>query len=86
MACAGDGSELCGGPNRLNMYHSNSTNGFALPAVVPSYGNFVYIGCVVEPATTRALPNLVVANGSVTVELCLQSCVQYTYAGLEYGE
>ncbi len=55
------------------------------PVIVPGNVNFLYTGCYVEPLNTRALSTLVAANNQMTVELCLGSCAQYTYAGIEYA-
>jgi iron transport multicopper oxidase len=55
------------------------------PTIVPAYGNFTYIACWAEPATGRALPNRVVSGTNVSVEICLNACKQYQWAGVEYG-
>ncbi|KAI9836466.1 MAG: hypothetical protein M1819_001498 [Sarea resinae] len=56
------------------------------PVIVAGNANFTYVACYAEPMNgVRALANLVVANDSMTVEICLESCYMYQYAGLEYG-
>ena len=55
------------------------------PVIVPGNVNFQYAGCYVEPANTRALSTLVTAGDQMTIELCLGSCAQYAYAGVEYA-
>ncbi|KAL9580059.1 MAG: hypothetical protein Q9212_004716 [Teloschistes hypoglaucus] len=37
------------------------------------------------PSTGRTLPRLALASDTMTVELCLSTCYNYKYAGLEYG-
>lgn len=54
------------------------------PAVVQGNANFTYTACYVDSGA-RTLSQLVLANDQITVEVCLQACSQYTYAGLEYG-
>ncbi|KAI9774328.1 MAG: hypothetical protein M1840_004222 [Geoglossum simile] len=55
------------------------------PVVVPGNANFTYAACYVEPTGGRALPKLVLAQDTLTVEICLQACFMYKYAGVEYG-
>ncbi|KAL8708971.1 MAG: hypothetical protein Q9220_006179 [cf. Caloplaca sp. 1 TL-2023] len=62
---------------------SSQTSG---PTIVPGNVNFTYTGCYTEASSGRALPNLVAANNSMTIEVCLSSCYQYQYAGVEYGQ
>jgi hypothetical protein len=42
MACAGNSNELCGGPNRLNLYNYT---GSTTATVLPSVGGWLSLGC-----------------------------------------
>ena len=44
MACTGEASESCGGPDRLNLFFSGGTPPPA-PIEVPSDGQWVSLGC-----------------------------------------
>jgi hypothetical protein len=48
MACSGNSSEICGGPNRLNVYNNTASSPpppSTTPIVVPSSGPWVSLGC-----------------------------------------
>jgi hypothetical protein len=54
MTCAGNSSEYCGGPDRLNLYNYTSTATTTTttgaqppsgPIAVPSFGNWTSLGC-----------------------------------------
>ncbi|KAI9821956.1 MAG: hypothetical protein M1827_002538 [Pycnora praestabilis] len=135
MPCAGNASEYCGAGNRLNMYKlgiASSTNQISSsnsssiaapttsvvsstvlsssiaasttpvvsstvlstssaiatptgPVVVQGNVNFTYSACYEEPANARALSTLAVANDSMTIEICLETCYNYAFVGVEYG-
>lgn len=58
------------------------------PTIVPTVGAFAYAGCYVESASLnlgRTLPFALLANDSMTVQLCAQNCATYQYFGLEYS-
>jgi len=93
MACAGNSSEYCGGPNRLNLYNytgtlttgGGSTGGPShLQSGLP--GNWTYGGCYVDNAHGRVLGNEQDSN-TMTVESCISYCSSsnFTIAGIEYG-
>ena len=42
MACSGNSTEVCGGPNRLTLYKTNAITG---PGVNPGVNGFQSIGC-----------------------------------------
>ncbi|MCJ1306187.1 hypothetical protein MMC08_009005 [Hypocenomyce scalaris] len=61
-------------------------------SIVPSTTSYTYTGCYNETTGDAAAGDVrALAGGSMnasdtmTVELCLQFCGSYTYAGLEYG-
>ena len=97
MVCAGNSSEYCGGPNRLNMYNytgtlttsGGSTGGSTggpthLTSGLP--GNWTYGGCYMDNANGRILGDELDSN-TMTVETCISHCSSsnFTIAGLEYG-
>lgn len=50
-------------------------------------GAYVFYNCVVDTAKPRVLPNLLVANDGMTVDVCVAAAEAkgYEFAGLEYG-
>ena len=73
MVCAGNSSEYCGGPNRLDMYVRNGTAPLPTPTdtppsgpptptggpvVVQSANGYDYLGCYTEATNSRALNGL----------------------------
>ena len=84
--CMGNTTEICGGPNRLNLYQATDSNKPILPSVVTSTANFTYYNCVVDLASnTRTLPKLLLAANDLTAERCLSMAYNYKWVGLEYG-
>ncbi|PHH62812.1 hypothetical protein CDD81_6704 [Ophiocordyceps australis] len=56
------------------------------PIVWPGNAEFAFYSCVSEPSKGRLLATQMVNDGnSMTVELCLQACSSYAWAGVEYG-
>ena len=82
MACSGDSTELCGGPNRLSFYSLAPTG----PQAVLKAGGFAYQGCYSEATNTRALSAKQTAASTMTVEVCAAFCSGYTYMGVEYSQ
>ncbi|KZF20208.1 WSC-domain-containing protein [Xylona heveae TC161] len=88
MTCAGNSSEYCGGPSRLNIYELNSqATASAAPATqtVLAAGDFVSIGCYTEATNGRALTDKSTSSNSNTVASCANTCSSYNYFGVEYG-
>lgn len=91
MACGGNATEACGGPNLLSVYSSNG-NITLLPVPVVQTtslpGQWVYEGCLAEPSTG---PRIFLYENewdtNNTVDACLNQCAAFGYpvAGLEYG-
>ena len=81
MACSGNSTEACGGPNRLNLFWS----GQAGPSIVPRIGPYAYFGCQTEATNGRALTAKAIASNTMTLEACESACAGYTYFGTEYG-
>ncbi|MCJ1408115.1 hypothetical protein MMC19_002188, partial [Ptychographa xylographoides] len=97
MPCAGNSSEWCGGPNRLNLYTLNPNATIITPTPTPTpgapitVGNFKawsYMGCYTEATNTRALSGLQnpIPGAAVTVEACSAACSAYLYFGVEYSD
>lgn len=93
MACAGNSSETCGGPDRLNVYNFNNTiAASAIPTSAPAGSgttamlDWTYLGCYNDSVQSRTLLNQA-ANNAATVETCISACAKqgYTLAGVEYG-
>ena len=87
MLCAGNLSEYCGGPNRLDVY--NYENAIATitasatasptatptgPAIKPTVGPYTYYGCQTEATDARALPSNSTASDAMTLEYCASFC------------
>ncbi|KAF7359862.1 hypothetical protein MVEN_00711600 [Mycena venus] len=89
MACVGNISEFCGGPNRLTVYNYTGTD---LPAPPVGGGGggatggataiatdlpspWAYVGCFVDGATGRVLTTQILPdNANLTMESCVASC------------
>ncbi|KAI0820881.1 hypothetical protein BC628DRAFT_1412846 [Trametes gibbosa] len=95
MACAGNSSELCGGPNRLNVYNFTGTlpgppvqgggGGGGLPIdVVPVKTGlpspWAYAACYVDNAFGRIMSTQLPDNQAVTVESCIGSCQSQNFS------
>lgn len=52
---------------------------------MPGNANYTLAGCYAEPTGARALTNLELASDSMTVELCLSTCSQYRFVGIEFA-
>ena len=89
MACSGDASQPCGGPDRLNLFHTTAT--VVGPQPNPGVNGFKYMGCYTEGTTGRALtygvPASVVPSAEMTVAKCTAACLaaNYILAGVEYS-
>ncbi|KAF4637471.1 hypothetical protein G7Y89_g616 [Cudoniella acicularis] len=83
MACSGNSSESCGGPNRLTLFWSGTAA--TSPSNKPSVGSFNYYGCYTEANTDRALQQAATASNLMTIEFCAAYCSAFTYFGTEYG-
>ncbi|KAJ7479694.1 galactose oxidase [Mycena latifolia] len=101
MACAGNISEFCGGPNRLTVYNYTGTD-LPLPPVGGGGGGgatggvttiatdlpspWAYVGCFVDGAAGRALTTEI-DNANLTMEICVAACnaQNFTIAGGEFS-
>ncbi|KFX87861.1 hypothetical protein O988_09253, partial [Pseudogymnoascus sp. VKM F-3808] len=92
MTCSGNEDELCGGPNRLNVFASTATPATTSAAPTSSavaVPGWTAGGCYTDNVNTRSLTQgmAVAGNAAMTVELCLSACAAagYKIAGLEYA-
>ena len=56
------------------------------PVVSEGNANFTYYSCVSEPSDGRLLGDQKLNAGNMTIELCLKTCYDYKWAGVEYGQ
>ncbi|KAJ6532912.1 galactose oxidase [Mycena vulgaris] len=101
MACAGNISEFCGGPDRLTMYNYTGTDlppppaggggGGGAPTGVTAIATdlpspWAYVGCFVDGATGRVLTTEIV-DTNLTMESCVATCdaQNFTIAGGEFS-
>lgn len=87
MPCAGDSSEVCGGPNGITVYY----NPRAAPHTYPGDYCWEPLGCYTDSVSARSLERRVSTPGGdaeISAELCLETCRDqgFTFAGLEYGK
>jgi len=86
MPCTGDATQPCGGPNRLNLYHSSAVVG---PSPNPGVNGYSYLGCYSEGTTGRALTEGVgsIPGAEMTVAKCTAACktAGFILAGVEYS-
>lgn len=98
MACNGNQTEICGGPNRLSLwkyYTGNelpgssttvlsSSSAAPVPTGLPT--GFEYKGCYVDGPGYRVMQNQQPGDDKMTVSSCANACVKlgYDVAGMEY--
>ncbi|KAF2209576.1 hypothetical protein CERZMDRAFT_70063 [Cercospora zeae-maydis SCOH1-5] len=88
MSCAGNSSEVCGGPNLLTVYYANRPAP-AGPSTNPGPPGWKSGGCWTD-SNDRTLKNRVDTPGGTseaTVALCTSACANggYSLAGVEYA-
>ncbi|KAG8795161.1 hypothetical protein FRC16_010202 [Serendipita sp. 398] len=86
MACSGDATTLCGGPDRLNVYRYTNSDLSTAPTVLEAYKDWSSKGCYVDSVQSRVLTGVDITV-PMTVETCIDTCANagYTVAGIEYG-
>ncbi|KAK1834732.1 putative fungistatic metabolite [Podospora conica] len=88
MACSGDPSQPCGGPSRLNIFHTTVVSG---PRINPGVNGFVHMGCYSEGTSGRTLTHgvsgAIVPGVQMSVDRCTAACANtgFPLAGVEYG-
>jgi hypothetical protein len=92
MACSGNSAEICGGPNRLEVYQHPPlppapTTAYPITSATPESSKWSSLGCYTDNVNGRTLPNQVSPSGSFTVQSCQAACLAagYILAGIEYG-
>ncbi|KAK4184351.1 WSC domain-containing protein [Podospora australis] len=86
MACSGDASQKCGGPNRLNVYHiPPETPGSGTGSNLETIGDFHYVSCWTDKVDDRSLKAVDWRTDDMTLEKCAERCKDYSYFGLEYS-
>ncbi|KAJ8597264.1 copper radical oxidase-like protein [Rhizopogon salebrosus TDB-379] len=90
MACGGNATEACGGPNRVSVYSSDGNiTIIPVPVIKNSSlpGQWSYQGCLTEPNGGRAFPYEMFWPTNNTIDGCLNQCAAFGYpaAGLEFG-
>lgn len=55
------------------------------PVISDGNANFTYLACVAEPSRGRLLATQILNHVNMTIHMCLQTCWEYNYAGVEYG-
>lgn len=86
MPCAKNGSQPCGGSNRVSLFASS-----LIATTNPGPNGWVSVGCYNDSRFTRTLAQpqvLAVGGQGMTVGQCTTACQQqsYRYAGLEYAD
>ena len=88
--CAGDSSQMCGGPDRMSLFSPNEPEVLGPPAAQTEglNGNWEYVGCAVDNIQmARTFPWQLFFPGTLTANECLDKCpIGYMAGGLEYGE
>lgn len=84
MPCSGNNAELCGGPNRLNMYNLTA---FAPPSTPQTVGSYTYQGCYQEANGRLLNAASYSSSNNMTTEYCIAFCSakQFNVSGLEYA-
>jgi Glyoxal oxidase N-terminus/WSC domain len=97
MACNGDATKICGGPNALSVYtfgagvssSSSSTSPTASPSTSSAAtSGWVSQGCYSDDVNDRSLGTAIYGYGSTnSIEVCTAQCKKggFTLAGVEYG-
>ncbi|KAH8891152.1 glyoxal oxidase like protein [Thozetella sp. PMI_491] len=85
MACSGNSTEACGGPNRLNLFYSSSPVG---PQPNLGVNGFISLGCWAEGTNGRALsygPAASIPLANLTAAKCMATCASLGYILAECG-
>lgn len=91
MACSGNATQACGGPNRLSVYTSTG-NVTALPVPAPQTtnlpGQWQYRGCLIEAVGKRIFDNQIIWPTNNSAVACMTQCAKFGFSasGTEYGQ
>ena len=80
MSCAGNASQICGGPGRLTVFNNTAITPIRVVTPGTKVGNFVYLGCASDSYPTRALSSAAYADKTgMTNEACSIYCAAKGY-------
>ncbi|RMD45067.1 hypothetical protein DV735_g193, partial [Chaetothyriales sp. CBS 134920] len=92
MACTGSSDQLCGGPNRLNVFHNDDdATSSDPPATNPGVLGWDLLGCYTDSAAARTLTANYVGVQGGTANMSVLNCVTacsgagFSLAGVEYS-
>jgi hypothetical protein len=92
MACAGDGTVVCGAGDRLSVFEvagyvaPNIPQVVSVAAAAGTTKTYAYHGCYTEASSGSALSSKTYADQKgMTVQACGDFCAAYDYFGVEYG-
>ncbi|KAK4127792.1 heme peroxidase [Parathielavia appendiculata] len=96
MTCSGNPLQYCGGPNRLELYETDTVSnpgGGGGGGETPGQptqpetveGGWTFYKCMTEANGARALDAKTWADDTMTLEGCASFCEDYEYFGAEYG-
>ena len=102
MACNGNSAEMCGGPNRLNVFMQKTTSSSSsttsasvtssttkpLSTAGSAPAGWQNLGCYTDSTGARSLNTTLYLAGAMTVELCTSNCKAqgFTLSGVEYAD
>jgi hypothetical protein len=83
MACTGDATQGCGGPNRLTVYSNPSSGAITNPGPT----GWTSLGCYTDNVSSRSLAVRVNTPDALTVSECTSTCGAqgFSFAGVEYA-
>ncbi|KPM42732.1 hypothetical protein AK830_g3796 [Neonectria ditissima] len=64
---------------------TTSASKSATPSIFEGNKNFTNYSCISEPSNGRLLGKQVLNDNKMTIKMCLESCYDYKFAGVEYG-
>lgn len=89
MACYGNSSQICGGPNALSMFQNTKYVDAGNKATISvASGSWTYQGCWTDSTSSRALSGYSYSNATgMSIEMCASTCAQkgYSWMGSEYA-
>lgn len=91
MTCSGDGTEICGGNYKMNVYENIAfvpvPTASSKPSVKERVGKWSHEGCYSDGPGNRGLPNATASDSTMTVEKCINLAADQgvKYASVEFG-
>lgn len=86
MACTGDATKTCGGPDRLSIY-TNAATTVVVTNPGPVGSGWTYTSCFEDSVYARTLPTRIESPALNTVDFCTTACFTagYKLAGMEWS-